>query len=187
MSRNIELEDALKAWISQVMRFSMRGFIEFATESKLSMPQIAVLFRLNGDKRCAVTELGEEFGVSGAAASQMVEKLSQMGLIERIEDANDRRVKRLFLTQKGKKIVEKSIEARQEWIAHFSEAFSSEEAREAIALLQEFTARANKLSIGIFARGDSARGHSAHDDSANGKAAQGTREEPSATVSNSDT
>jgi len=152
MSRNIELEDALKAWISQVMRFSMRGFIEFATDSKLSMPQIAVLFRLSGDRRCAVTELGEEFGVSGAAASQMVEKLSQMGLIERLEDANDRRVKRLLLTQKGKNIVERSIEARQEWISHFSETFSSEEAREAAALLGEFTARATEL-----ARGDPAR------------------------------
>ncbi len=151
MSRNIELEEALKAWISQVMRFSMRGFIEFANNNKLSMPQIAVLFWLSGDRRCAVTELGEEFGVSGAAASQMVEKLSQMGFIERLEDANDRRVKRLFLTQKGKDIVERSIEARQEWISHFSEIFSSEEAREATALLGEFRARAMKL-----ARSDSA-------------------------------
>ncbi len=166
MSRNVELEDALKAWISQVMRFSMRGFIEFATESKLSMPQIAVLFRLSGDKRCAVTELGEEFGVSGAAASQMVEKLSQMGLIERLEDADDRRVKRLLLTQKSKKIVVRSIEARQEWIAHFSQTFSFEEAREAAAVLGKFTARATELS-----RGDSARG---------------TRQGPAATISNSD-
>jgi len=167
MSRNIELEDALKAWISQVMRFSMRGFIEFATDSKLSMPQIAVLFRLSGDKRCAVTELGEEFGVSGAAASQMVEKLSQMGLIERLEDANDRRVKRLLLTQKGKAIVERSIEARQEWILHFSATFSSEDAREATALLEKFTARAVEFSRGDPAHAGHHEGAAATSDSDN--------------------
>lgn len=146
MPRNSELENALKAWISQVMRLSMRGFIEFATDTKLSMPQIAVLFRLSGDRRCAVTELGEEFGVSGAAASQMVEKLSQMGLIERIEDANDRRVKRLLLTPKGKKIVDRSIEARQEWISRFCDTFDSAEAETATALFGAFAERAAKLA-----------------------------------------
>ncbi|MCE5255765.1 MAG: hypothetical protein LLF89_02840, partial [Spirochaetaceae bacterium] len=74
MTENIELENALKTWMSQVMRLSMKGFIEYATETRLSMPQIAVLFLLNDNKHRAVTELGEEFGVSGAAASQMVEK-----------------------------------------------------------------------------------------------------------------
>lgn len=146
MSSKIELENALKAWISQVMRFSMRGFIEFATDTRLSMPQIAVLFRLSGDRRCAVTELGEEFGVSGAAASQMVEKLAQMGLIERLEDVNDRRVKRLLLTQKGKMIVDRSIEARQEWISRFCETFSPEEARIATKLFGEFAERATQLA-----------------------------------------
>jgi DNA-binding MarR family transcriptional regulator len=102
MTENIELENALKTWMGQVMQLSMRSFIEYTTETGLSMPQIAVLFLLNGDKHRAVTELGEEFGVSGAAASQMVEKLVQMGFVERREDSNDRRIRRLLLTTKGK-------------------------------------------------------------------------------------
>lgn len=147
MSEYNELESALKAWISQIMRLSMRGFITFATESGLSMPQIAVLFRLNGDRRCAVTELGDELGVSGAAASQMVDKLVQLGMVERLEDPQDRRVRRLLLTEKGKKIVERSIEARQEWIGRFCSNLNEETAREAARLFNQFAHIAEQLEI----------------------------------------
>ncbi|SLM09752.1 putative Transcriptional regulator, MarR family protein [uncultured spirochete] len=149
MSEHSELENALKAWISQIMRLSMRGFITFATEIGLSMPQIAVLFRLNGDKRCAVTELGDELGVSGAAASQMVDKLVQLGLVDRLEDPHDRRVRRLLLTQKGKTIIERSIEARQEWIGHFCSSLSEEKAKEAAGLFNQFAQIAEQLETAL--------------------------------------
>jgi DNA-binding MarR family transcriptional regulator len=149
MSEYSELENALKAWISQTMRLSMRGFITFATETGLSMPQIAVLFRLNGGKHCAVTELGDELGVSGAAASQMVDKLVQLGLIERQEDPHDRRVRRLSLTQKGKAIIARSIEARQEWIGRFCSSLSEEKAKEAAGLFNQFAQIAERLETAL--------------------------------------
>jgi DNA-binding MarR family transcriptional regulator len=147
MSANIVLEEALIAWIRQVMSLSMRRFIGFATENKLKMSHIAVLFLLSGDARCAVTELGEEFGVSGAAASQMVEKLVQMGLVQRYEDANDRRIKRLKLTRKGKDIVNKSIEAREQWITSFAETFEAREAQETAHIFNALTERAAQFDI----------------------------------------
>lgn len=141
-SEYVEFENALKEWIRQVMRFSMKGFIEYAAETRLSMPQIALLIRLNSKKRCAVTELGEEFGISGAAASQMVDKLVQMGLLERVEDANDRRVRLLLLTQKGRAIVERNFEARQGWIKGFCSTVSPELARDAAQIFRELLAAA---------------------------------------------
>jgi len=144
-SECVEFESALKEWIGQVMRFSMKGFIEYAAETRLSMPQIALLIRLNGKRRCAVTELGEEFGVSGAAASQMVEKLVQMGLLERVEDANDRRVRLLLLTPKGRAIVERNFEARQGWIKGFCGAVSPELAHNAAHIFRELMAAAQHL------------------------------------------
>jgi len=114
-----ELEQALRAWVVQIMRLSIKSFMEFATRTGLSLSQIAVLFRLNGDKHCAVTNLGEELGISSAAASQMVEKLVQLGLLERIEDPNDRRIKRLLLTQSGKSIIEKSIKRARSGLLNF--------------------------------------------------------------------
>jgi len=147
MSVNLSLEEAIKAWISQVMRLSMRRFVSFATENKLSMSQIAVLFLLSGDARCAITELGEEFGVSGAAASQMVEKLVQMGYVERFEDVNDRRIKRLKLTRRGKDIVDKSIKAREQWITRFVETFKVEEAQETAHIFNALVERAAQFDI----------------------------------------
>ncbi len=126
-SEYVEFEDALREWIRHVMRFSMKGFIEYAAETRLSMPQIALLIRLNGKRRCAVTELGEEFGISGAAASQMVEKLVQMGLLERVE---------------GRAIVERNFEARQGWIKDFCSIVSPELARNAAHIFRELLAAA---------------------------------------------
>lgn len=147
MTENIELENALKEWIGQVMRLSMKGFIEYSAETRLSMPQIAMLVRLNDRKHCAVTELGEEFGVSGAAASQMVEKLVQMGLLERVEDAHDRRIRRLFLTPKGKTIVERNFEARQGWIKGFCSTFSPEFAQSAAHMFRELSDAAQHFEV----------------------------------------
>jgi len=141
----MEFENALKEWIGQIMRLSMKGFIEYAAETKLSMPQIALLIRLNGKRRCAVTELGEEFGISGAAASQMVEKLVKMGLLERVEDPNDRRVRLLLLTPKGRLIVERNFEARQGWIKTFCSTISPELAHSATHIFRELIAAAQLL------------------------------------------
>ncbi len=147
MTENIELENALKTWMGQVMRLSMRSFIEYTTETGLSMPQIAVLFLLNSDKHRAVTELGEEFGVSSAAASQMVEKLVQTGFVERVEDSNDRRIRRLLLTTKGKNIVERNIEARQRWMRSFCSTFSPESARDTARVFRDITEAAKRFEV----------------------------------------
>jgi DNA-binding MarR family transcriptional regulator len=141
-SKYDEFEDALKEWMKHLLRLSMKGFIEYAAETKLSMPQIALLIRLNGKRRCGVTELGEEFGVSGAAASQMVDRLVQLGLLERVEDVDDRRVRRLLLTQKGRAIVERNFEARQGWIKSFCSTIRPELAHDAAHILRELVAAA---------------------------------------------
>jgi DNA-binding MarR family transcriptional regulator len=148
MKEHVEFENALKEWIGQVMQLSMKDFIEYSAETRLSMPQIAMLVRLNDRKHCAVTELGEEFGVSGAAASQMVEKLVQMGLLERVEDANDRRVRRLLLTPKGKTIVERNFEARQGWIKGFCATVTPEFARNAAHMFRELMDAAQRFEAG---------------------------------------
>jgi DNA-binding MarR family transcriptional regulator len=134
----------LQAWVEVFMRHSMRNFIRYARQSGLSVPQIGALLHIQRENCSGVSNLGDHLGVTSAAASQMLERLVQQGLISRTEDPNDRRVKQLLLTDKGKQILHESIRARQGWLDDLSEALSpseQEQVNTALQLLIEKTAQ----------------------------------------------
>lgn len=105
----------LQEWIEVSTHRSMSNFVRYSRDIGLSMPQLGALFHISR-KGSSVTGLGEHLGVTSAAASQMLEHLVQQGLISRAEDPSDRRVKQLSLTEKGQKILQESIHARQAWL-----------------------------------------------------------------------
>ena len=103
-------------WIEVSMHRSMRNFIHYVRDNGLSMSQLGALFHLTRMGSSGVTDLAGHLEVSNAAASQMLERLVQQGLILRTEDPNDRRVKQIILTERGSQVLEESIRARQSWL-----------------------------------------------------------------------
>ncbi|HLE14226.1 MAG TPA: MarR family transcriptional regulator [Anaerolineales bacterium] len=140
-----EFPQVLREWAGIFMQRSMRDFVQFSRDSGLSMSQMSTLFRLYHSKVCGVSEVGDHLGVTNAAASQMVDRLVQLGIVERSEDPQDRRVRQLTLTAKGKAIVEESIEARHHWMAQLTEALTPDEQRAIVAALTILTQAALKL------------------------------------------
>jgi DNA-binding MarR family transcriptional regulator len=63
-----------------------------------------------------VSAIGDHLGVTNAAVSQMLERLVQHGYVERLEDPEDRRARRISLTAKGKSVVRGSLEAGSQWL-----------------------------------------------------------------------
>ena len=135
----------LQQWIEVSMHRSMRDFIRFARESGLSMSQMGTLFHLHGRGSCGVTDLGDHLGVTSAAASQMLERLAQQGLILRTEDPSDRRVKQIILTDKGHQVLQESIRARQSWLYDLAEILSDAEKEASITVLSVLIEKANDL------------------------------------------
>jgi DNA-binding MarR family transcriptional regulator len=135
----------LQQWIEVSMHRSMRDFIRFARESGLSMSQMGTLFHLHGRGSCGVTDLGDHLGVTSAAASQMLERLAQQGLILRTEDPSDRRVKQILLTDKGHQVLQESIRARQSWLYDLAEILSDAEKEASITVLSVLIEKANDL------------------------------------------
>jgi len=121
----------LEEWINVSMHRSMRNFICYARKSGLSMSHIGALFHIHSEGKCGVTELGNHLDVTSAAASQMLERLVQQELILRTEDPNDRRGKQIVLTEKGGRVLEEGIRARQKWLDDLTETLSDGE-KEAI-------------------------------------------------------
>ncbi len=105
----------LKELIEVIMRRSMRAFFAYAKENGISMSQFGALGHI-AKGASGVSDIGDDLGISSAAASQMLERLVQMGLILRSEDPHDRRVKQIVLTEKGTEMLHGSWQARQNWL-----------------------------------------------------------------------
>lgn len=138
--------DTLNEWIQVSMRHSMRNFLHYARESGLSMSHLGAIFHINRVGNCGVTEIGDHLGVTSAAASQMLDRLVQQGLIVRLEDPEDRRAKLIELTPEGQRILDEGIRARQIWLEQLAETLSESEKQAVAAALQLLITNSNQLN-----------------------------------------
>jgi DNA-binding MarR family transcriptional regulator len=140
------LPESLTEWSELFMRRSGRDFRHFMEETGLSFSQLNVLMRLFHRGDCGVSEIGEQLGVTNAAASQTVDHLVHLGLIKRTEDPDDRRAKQLALTQQGYTLIETGIAARSKWFEGLIDAFTLEQQHLIISALTLLTEAARKTN-----------------------------------------
>ena len=126
--------DALQKWIDIFMRRSMHQVIRYSKQCGLSMPQVGALFQIHKGGG-GVSDVGDDLGVSSAAASQMLERLVQQDLVRRSEDPHDRRAKKLVLTEKGRQLMQNALHARQDWMERLVAALSVEEKAQVLTAL----------------------------------------------------
>jgi DNA-binding MarR family transcriptional regulator len=144
MSPTIAFTEVIREWSEVFMHRSMRDFRKFMDETDLSFSQINILMRLLHGGSAGVSEIGAQLGVTNAGASQAVERMVQAGLIERTEDPQDRRAKKLALTPKGRTLIGRGIEIRSQWVEGLTEALTSEQQSMIISALTLLTEAARK-------------------------------------------
>jgi len=132
-------EGALRAWAAVFLRRSVREFMRTMKDAGLSASQLNTMMRLHYRGSCAISEVGDDLGVTPAAASQMVERLVQQGLIERGEDPQDRRLRPIRLTPHGKALIARGVEARVAWIEGLRDALPLKEQSRAAQILERLT------------------------------------------------
>ena len=71
----------------------------------LTMQQMRVLGHVTKDPGIAGHELGDRLGVSAPTASGLIDRLVEKGLITRVDDPSDRRVRRLHPTELGLDVI----------------------------------------------------------------------------------
>lgn len=116
MSTSRQFTGVLRDWAEVFMRRSMHEFAQFMRSHGLSMPQVTTMLHLYYRGHCGVSDIADHLDVTRAAASQMVDRLVQLGWLERSEHPQDRRIKRVDLTPEGRSLVQESIKIRQEWM-----------------------------------------------------------------------
>jgi DNA-binding MarR family transcriptional regulator len=146
MAANEQFQAVLREWFELVIRRSMRNLFHFARERGVSISQIGALFQIRHRGVCSVSDLSTEMGVSSAAASQMLETLVQQDFVRRTEDPKDRRAKQIVITEKGRRLLQESIRARQDWLVQLAGSFSSPEQERVAAALKMIIERIQELN-----------------------------------------
>jgi DNA-binding MarR family transcriptional regulator len=144
MSSTKVLTEVIREWSEVFMHRSMRDFRRFMDATGLSFSQVNILMGLVHGRSIGVSEIGEQLGVTNAAASQAVDRLVQLGLIQRTEDPEDRRAKRLALTQKGRTLIEEGVKARSKWTEGLTDALTAEQQNMIISALTLLTQAARE-------------------------------------------
>jgi DNA-binding MarR family transcriptional regulator len=135
----------IRQWAEVFVRRSMRDFKRFMDESGLSPSQINTLMRLKFNGACGVSDIGEHIGITSAAASQMIDRLVNLGYIQRIEDPQDRRAKHISLSLAGQALVDQGIEARRAWMEQLTSQLTTEQQDTIAAALTMLTEAAYQL------------------------------------------
>lgn len=136
---------ALMRWVEMVMRHTMQGFLQFAKQNSLSMAQMTALFHISRGDASSVSGLGGEMEMTNPAASQLLERLVQQGLIVREEDARDRRYKQISLSAKGEDLLKGGLRAREKWLEDMVSLMSLEEQDKVTEALELMLGKAAEL------------------------------------------
>ncbi len=135
----------LSALMRHVFLYDRGNQLRVIEESGLSMTQSKALLELGGigeaDEPRQVGELAETFGVSVPSMSRAVDALVGEDLATRVEDPDDRRVRRVAITGKGKKLVDTLLVVRQAGLEAFAEGLSPAQRRKLDAAIESLMDR----------------------------------------------
>lgn len=111
----IEL-DRLIRHTNSIIRRRGRDILQ---EFDITPPQFDALLILKNNKgeNLTIGELGERMYLACSTATDLIDRMERNGLVERARDANDRRVIRLRVLEKGYQVVEEVLSTRKRYLA----------------------------------------------------------------------
>lgn len=133
VSETKETAARLTALLRHLLLYDRGNQLRVIEESGLSMTQCKALLELGGLGQSAetwqVSDLADVFGTSVPSMSRAVDALVKAGLATRVEDPDDRRVRQVKITAKGKDLVETLVAIRQTGMQAFAETLSPAQRR----------------------------------------------------------
>lgn len=101
--------------------------IDTFVELDLTITQIRAIFLLAGiDHDLLISEVAEQLDLSAATAGRTVDRLASLGIVDRGEDPEDRRSKRVSLTPTGRHLADTQREAMWGRILQISQALPTD-------------------------------------------------------------
>lgn len=132
-------------WMAMFMRRSVHDMLQFNKTAGLSLAQVNILMWLHYHDHSEVTNLANIMQVSPAAASQMVERMVREDLVQRIESPSDRRTRQVHLTERGRQVVQDTIQAREAWVGDLVANLTPEQRSSLVTLMGELILKTQEL------------------------------------------
>ncbi len=121
------------ALLRHLFLYDRGNMLRVIEESGLSMTQCKALLELGGlgeaSETRQVSDLAEVLGVSVPSMSRAVDGLVKKRLATRVEDSEDRRVKRIAITARGKQLVDTLLVVRQAGAEAFAASLTAAQRR----------------------------------------------------------
>lgn len=112
--RRAEALEKIDALTLAISVRSLPRMVGSLLSTHLTIQQLKVLTAIVVSDRSSTSDLASTFAVSLATMSKLLERLVEQGLVERVTDAGDQRVRRLHPTPLGRDVIGKIMAARPE-------------------------------------------------------------------------
>ena len=120
--------DQVMAFLSRLKKSGEAHILGVARGLDLSFSQMRALFVLADSQRdLAVHELASLLGLSMATSGRAVQGLVKANMVTRREDDHDRRVKRVRLSEHGRRFVDGLLQAHRDAVREVLESLSDHE------------------------------------------------------------
>ena len=135
MTSQNEFLKTVENWAKLYFFQSLTDFFNYLKHTDLSLLQAYALTHLSFKGPTKISELCEHMMVSPGAASQLVDRLEKLELVERIADPKDRRVRKVLVLDKGNKFVQENFAFSQSWLSELPTNITPEEEAQITAVL----------------------------------------------------
>ena len=114
-------------WITRLARSMERDFDKRLKPLGITRGAYAVLSAIHHDKKNRPAELSDYLGLDGAAITRYLDRVEELGLIERTQNAADRRSSHIELTSDGRRVVGQGLSASRATNEKFTAGFTAAE------------------------------------------------------------
>lgn len=90
----------------------------------------------------SVLELAQRGGYDNGTATRAIQKLESQGYVRILPDEEDRRVRRIYITDKAMSVIKDTYAAKREWNGILMEGLTAEEQAEAEQLMARISQNA---------------------------------------------
>ncbi|HEY0453039.1 MAG TPA: MarR family transcriptional regulator [Actinophytocola sp.] len=137
--------DDVMGFLSHLKKSGEAHILGVARGLDLSFSQLRAMFVLaDCQEELAVHELAEHLGLSMATAGRAVQALTRAGMVTRREDEQDRRVKRVSLSEHGRELVAGFVHAHHAAVRECVESLSDREREQLSEALAPILARGDQ-------------------------------------------
>ena len=124
-----ELYEALGEFFQRIFSLAESGSMDQMIELDVSFTQARTMFLLaHTDGPLPINEIASQLGLSVAATGRNIDQLVKLGIVERQESPDDRRVKLVSLSPTGFEIADQQIEQKRQAGRRFVDRLSAAEA-----------------------------------------------------------